>query len=156
MRVESSITLPVDSRRAWELMTDWERQPEWMRDADRVEVLTPHREGSGVRIAVKTSVLGIPMFTEVLETITWEPFQLIVVAHSGFVSGVGIWRFEPDAGRTRVTWTEDLSMPIPLLGRIALAVYRPLMRRLMAGSLESFRRRATSSPRSRPRRRATS
>jgi hypothetical protein len=48
-----------------------------------------------------------------------------------------------------LVWTEELSLPIPLLGELALLVYRPLLRRLMRGGLESLRR-SSSTPRREP------
>jgi hypothetical protein len=47
-------------------------------------------------------------------------------------------------GSTRFTWTEVLSLPIPLLGEFALLVYRPFMRRLMRGSLANLQRLVAS------------
>ena len=44
-----------------------------MLDADRVEVVSAHREGLGVRLAVRTRLLGLPAFTEPMEVIGWEP-----------------------------------------------------------------------------------
>ena len=41
-------------------------------------------------------------------------------------------------GSTRFTWTEELSLPIPILGELALLVYRPFLRRLMRGSLANL------------------
>jgi hypothetical protein len=62
--IRESILLPVPVERAWAFLLEWERQAEWMRDADRVEVESAHREGVGVVIAVKTRVLNVPAFTE--------------------------------------------------------------------------------------------
>ena len=44
-----------------------------MLDADRVEVVSAHREGVGVRLAVRTRILRLPAFTEPMEVIGWEP-----------------------------------------------------------------------------------
>ena len=43
-------------------------------------------------------------------------------------------------GSTTFTWTEELSLPIPILGELALLVYRPFLRRLMRGSLANLQR----------------
>jgi len=140
MRVESSTILPVPVERAWEALLRWEDQPRWMRDADSVRVLTSAREGVGVIIAVKTRVLNIPLFTERLEVVEWSPPHLLVMAHRSLVRGVGTWVLEHDPGGARFTWAEDLSLPVPLLGELALLVYRPFMRYLMRGALEGLRR----------------
>jgi hypothetical protein len=43
-------------------------------------------------------------------------------------------------GSTRFTWSEELSLPIPILGELALLVYRPFLRRLLRASLASLQR----------------
>ena len=64
VKVERRIVLPVGPQEAWTVLTDWERQADWMRDADRVDVLTAHREGPGVLIAVRTRVFNILLVFE--------------------------------------------------------------------------------------------
>ena len=140
MRVEASIDLPVPPGAAWDMLTRWEDQARWMRDADRVDVLTAHREGLGVRVAVRTRVYGVPAFTEVLEVTMWDPPARLEIAHGGFVRGRGTWTFEGDATGTTFTWVEDLSLAVPVLGEVALLVYRPFQRWLMRGALAGLRR----------------
>jgi hypothetical protein len=140
VRVEAETILPAAPDRAWAVLTDWERQPEWMRDAGSVRVLTPAREGVGVRIAVKTRVFRVPLFTEVLEVVEWHPPGRLAVRHMGFVRGIGEWRFDRDGAGTRYRWIEDLSLPVPLIGELALIVYRPFMRRLMRDAVDDLRR----------------
>ena len=135
MRVEASALLPAPVERVWEALLRWEDQPRWIADADAVRVLTPAREGVGVRVAVKTRVLHVPLFTEVLEVVRWEPPTRLDMAHRSFVRGVGTWVLEPDGERTRFTWTEELALPVPVLGEAALLAYRPFMRRLIRRAL---------------------
>jgi hypothetical protein len=139
MRVERSIELPVRREEAWTVLADWERQADWMRDADRVDVVTQHREGLGVRIAVRTRVYGVPVFTEQLEVVGWDPPHRLVIAHRSFVVGTGTWILEPVDVGTRFTWIEDLSLPVPVAGELALAVYRPFMRFLMGKAMTDLR-----------------
>jgi carbon monoxide dehydrogenase subunit G len=140
VRVEAGTVLPVTRDRAWAVLTDWERQPTWMRDAAGVRVLTPIREGVGVRIAVRTRVFHVPLFTEVLEVVVWRPPDRLVVRHAGFVHGLGEWSFVPDGAWTRYRWVEDLSLPVPIVGELALRAYRPFMRSLMRHAVEDLRR----------------
>jgi len=138
MRVEASRDLPATPERVWEQIRRWEDQSRWIRDAVWVRVLTPEREGVGVRVRVLNRVLLVPLFTEQLEVTGWEPSRRIVMAHRSFVGGTGVWSLEATDGSTRFTWTEELSLPIPLLGELALLVYRPFLRRLMRGSLANL------------------
>ena len=140
MRVGASVILPVPQAQAWWVLTRWEEQARWMRDADRVEVRSAHREGDGVRLAVKTRVLNVPLFTEELEVTRWDPPRRLVVSHRSFVRGLGVWALEPADVGTRFTWVEDLSLGVPLLGEIALRIYRPFLQRLMRGALRDLRR----------------
>ena len=121
------------------MLVDWERQADWMRDADRVEVLTSHREGVGVTVDVRTRVFGVPVFTERLEVLDWDPPGRLVIAHRRFIGGTGTWTLEPADGGTRFTWSEDISLPVPVLGELALRVYRPFMRYLMGSAMEGLR-----------------
>jgi hypothetical protein len=141
--VRESVVLPMPVERAWAFLMDWERQAEWMRDADRVDVVSPHREGEGVVVAVKTRVLNVPAFTERLEVVWWQPPICLRLAHRGFVRGTGEWRLTPVARGeergTRFLWEERLALPVPVLGALALAAYKPFMRMLMRGSLTNLR-----------------
>lgn len=144
MNVASEIALAAPIERAWELLVRWEDQARWMKDADSVRLLTAQREGVGTRIGVKTRVLNVPLFTERLEVTIWEPPRRLVIAHRSFVRGVGVWRLQPVEGGTWFSWTEELALPIPVLGELALRVYRPFMRRLMGGALANLQARVAS------------
>ena len=139
MLVLSAIIVPVAPEVLWGTLLRWEVQARWMKDADSVRVLSAHRTGVGVRIAVRTRVLSVPLLTERLEVTGWEPPRRLVLAHRSFVRGVGTWSLEPEGSGTRFTWTEELSLPIPVLGEAALLLYRPFLRRLMRGALANLR-----------------
>lgn len=140
MRLAVEIGLPVSPQEAWDELVAWETQAAWMRDADRVRVESATRAGVGTVIAVKTRVLNVPLFTERLEVVAWEPPHRLVMAHRSFIAGTGAWELEPAGSGSRFRWTEDIALPVPLLGELALAAYRPLMRRLMSGSAAALRR----------------
>jgi uncharacterized protein YndB with AHSA1/START domain len=139
MRVEASIHLRVPPEDAWRALLRWEDQPRWIRDADSVRVLTEHREGLGVRIAVRNRVFNVPMFTEELEVTGWEPPRRLEMTHRSFVHGVGTWELEPDGTGTRFTWVENLSLPMRVVGELALLVYRPFLQYIMRGALRDLR-----------------
>ena len=138
MRVAARTILPISPEDAWRIITAWEDQARWMKDVYAVRVPSDHREGLGVRLAARTRVFGVPLFTDWLEVTLWEPPRRLVVAHQGFVRGVGRWTLDPDPSGTRFTWLEDVSLPVPLLGELALFVYRPFMHRLMRGALANL------------------
>jgi Polyketide cyclase / dehydrase and lipid transport len=140
VQVEASVALLASPDRAWAFALRWEDQPRWIRDAVWVRVVSPEREGVGARIEVRNRVLHVSMFTEQLEVTAWDPPRRLEMTHRGFVRGVGTWWFEPDASGTRFTWTEELSLPVPILGELALWVYRPFMKQLMRSGLANLQR----------------
>jgi len=140
MRVDVSRKLTAAPDRVWSTIERWEEQSRWIRDAVWVRLLTRERTGAGARVEVMNRVLHVPLFTEQLEVVGWDPPRRMVMAHRSFVRGTGTWSLEPVDGSTMFTWTEELSLPIPILGELALLVYRPFLRRLMRGSLANLQR----------------
>jgi uncharacterized protein YndB with AHSA1/START domain len=131
-------TLPASPETVWRVLADWEAQPRWMKDASSVRVLGAGREGAGVRLAVQTRVFHVPLFTEELEVTGWEPVSTIVIEHRSFIRGTGRWELQSAGEGTEFRWSEELSLPIPLLGELALLAYRPFLRHMMRGTLDGL------------------
>lgn len=138
MRIERSIDLPCGSEEAWDVLTDWERQADWMADADAVIVTSPAREGVGVRLAVRTRVLEIPAFTETIEVTVWEPPATLTIDHGPPLRGRGTWSLEPIPDGTRFTWTEEVELATPA-GRLLSAGYAPVLGVLLRRSMRGLR-----------------
>ena len=136
MRVAAGGRLPASPSRAFEALAAWEAQARWMSDAAAVRVLGPRREGVGTRVAVRTRVLGIPLFTDVLEVTRWTSVVGLEVSHNGPARGRGRWRLRPVPEGSEFLWDEDVRLPVPFLGELALLVYRPLLRHTMRRSIE--------------------
>jgi Polyketide cyclase / dehydrase and lipid transport len=140
MRVSARTDLSVPAEEAWRRLLAWEDQITWIVDAVSVRVLTSHRRGAGVIVAVRTRVLGVPLLTDRLEVTVWDPPRRLVMAHRGLVRGVGEWLLQPVGGGSRFTWTEELALPVPILGGLLVLPYRPFMHRLMRRSLSNLER----------------
>lgn len=140
MRVERQVVLPTTPEEAWAVLMDWERQADWMLDADRVVVASSQREGVGVRLKVKTRILGIAAFDEPMEVTGWDPPRRLEIRHGSVVSGLGVWLLERAEGGTRFTWSEDIRLRVPLVGELAAWWYRPVMLMLMGRAQASLRR----------------
>lgn len=139
MRVTREIVLPCAPDEAWAVLMDWERQADWMLDADSVRVVSDQREGVGVRLAVRTRLFGVPAFTEPMEVTGWDPPVELRIRHGGPVSGEGTWRLEPADGGTRFSWTEEIRLALPLIGEPAARIYAPVMHALMGRAMASLR-----------------
>lgn len=112
-----------------------------MPDVAWIRYLSSDRE-LGARLAVRTRVLGVPLVTDEIRVTAWEPPRLLAVRHAGFVEGSGEWRLEDVTAGTRFVWTEDLRMPPPALGELALLVYSPWQKRMLRRSTQNLRRLA--------------
>ena len=139
MHVTREIVLPTTPEEAWTVLVDWERQADWMLDADRVDVVSTQREGVGVRLAVKTRLFGVPAFTEPMEVMVWEPPRRLQIRHGSMVSGAGVWELDEVDGVTRFRWSEDIALRVPMVGKLAARAYRPVMRMLMSRAQRSLR-----------------
>ena len=111
MLVERTIVLPVPIEEAWTALMDWERQADWMLDADSVTVVSDQREGVGVQLAVRTRLFGIAAFTEPMEVVGWDPPRRLDIRHGSLVAGTGAWILDPTAGGTRFAWREGSAWP---------------------------------------------
>ncbi len=114
-----------------------------MLDADRVDVVSAEREGVGVRLAVRTRLLGLPAFTEPMEVIGWEPPRRLVLRHGGLVAGEGTWTLAPEPGGTRFIWIETIRLRVPVVGEAAARLYAPVLRRLMRRAADAAGGRRT-------------
>jgi carbon monoxide dehydrogenase subunit G len=141
MLVEREIVLPCTPEEAWEVLMDWERQADWMLDADSVVVDSEQREGVGTRLAVRTRLFGIPAFTEPMEVVGWEPPSRLQIRHGSLVAGTGTWSLEPvEGGGTLFVWREEIRLAVPVVGEVAARLYAPVMRMLMGRAMEGLRR----------------
>ena len=121
------------------MLTRWERQADWMLDADRVDVRSDQRAGVGVRVDVHTRLFQVPAFTETLEVVAWEPPVRLEIVHGPPVRGRGTWTLEPTLGGTRFTWVEDFELGVPIVGELAAVVYAPVARWLIGRSQRALK-----------------
>lgn len=141
MRVQVSRYVFAPPGVVWDVLVDWERQPQWMVDARDVRVRGGRRRGTGVRIECPTSLLGVTV-RDVMEVTAWEPREVLEVRHVGrLISGTGRFELEPTAVGTRVTWREHVDPPLGRLGEaVAGRLVRPLVARRFRASMDNFKR----------------
>ena len=142
MRVEVATTIFTPPELVWEVLTDWERQPEWMPDALEVRVVSEQREGEGVRLECPTRAVGVTILDELVVT-AWRPPEYLEVEHLGrVITGTAAFELETTDLGTRVRWWEDVEPPLGVAGRaVARTVVAPWLRALFRRSLRLLRAR---------------
>ena len=140
MRLELTQHIQAPPAVVWEVLTTWERQPEWMLDAKAVHVLTPERTGEGVTIRCPTNLLGITV-QDVMRVTAWEQERLLEVTHLGrIITGSGAFELQPDGeDATVLTWWEEVDPPLGALGEWgASTLVLPILRRIFTRSLNNL------------------
>jgi len=149
--IEVSVLINAPVVRVWAELADFASHPQWMDDAATVRFLTDRTTGLGTRIEVATRV-GPLRATDVMEVVTWEDEQTIVVEHVGAVKGYGRFDVGPSGDSTEMRWVEDLRFPWWMGGPVGLAVARPILGRIWRGSVTRLKERVElSGPGSPPR-----
>ena len=144
-RPEINLTIEIAAPRSavWAYASDIARQPEWMHEMKRVEMLTPPPVQPGSRGRATVRIFGISTTDDVVIT-QFDPPSTFAIRHEGKFVGEGILRFtDIDAARTRIDWMEYLRPPLfaniggfvqrPILGAIFRSDLRHLKRILEAG-----------------------
>jgi carbon monoxide dehydrogenase subunit G len=140
MRLELEQRVAADPQTVWDVLTDWERQPEWMLDAKEVHVLTPERAGEGVTLRCPTNLMGITV-QDVMRVTRYEEPRVLEVTHLGrIITGSGAFELEPDGdGGTRLTWWEEVDPPLGAFGEWGATTFvLPVLRRIFGRSLANL------------------
>jgi len=129
--------LPGPVALVWRLITDWEAQGEWMREASDFAVVTEAREGVGVEAEATVRLAGISTRDRVRVDV-WEPERALGIVHLGWVSGRGDLHLEPVETGTRLHWREELHAPLGMAGVLGLRLFRPLLVRTFRRDLREL------------------
>jgi uncharacterized protein YndB with AHSA1/START domain len=125
------IDVDAPPERVWRLITDWERQGDWMLatdvrtvedDAQRLHGRLRARTGLRLPGRRRLGVLDTMVITK------WDPPRLVEVQHTGrFVRGPGTFEVSPRPGGCTVVCTETWYLPYGYLGVAGWAAVRPLV-----------------------------
>lgn len=139
VEVVTRVTVARPRPQVWEVLADVQRQPEWMRDALSIEMLTDGPMDVGSRMKVPTQI-GPFRTTDIMEVTAYAPPERWTVVHRGMVTGEGTFTLaETDEGAaTDVEWRERLAAPLGALGRLGMTLVRPLLRRTFQEDLDRF------------------
>ena len=128
--IDTTVDLDAPPSVVWRLLTDWERQSDWMLEATDFEVLSDHREGVGVVAAATVRIGGISTRDRIRVDV-WEPGRHLGIQHLGWVGGRGDVRLtDLGDGRTRIDWREELVPPLGIAGWVGMKLFAPLMARV--------------------------
>ena len=142
--LEMDATVPAPPKVVWELVTDWERQGDWMLEASDFVVTSAHREGVGVEAEATISIGGVKT-RDRIRVVGWEPTHRLAIEHLGWVSGYGEIYLTPSGpGRSHVFWREELHPPLGILGAVGLLLFKPLMRRIFERDVRVLQRLAAA------------
>lgn len=103
-----SVDIDASVERTWSVVTDWQRQGEWM-PMTEVRVSADSPMGIGAKISARSGV-GVASFVDPMVVDVWSPPHRCEVVHLGkVVTGRGVFTVEslPD-NRSRFTWQEEL------------------------------------------------
>ncbi len=139
--VDVLVDAPVEA--VWAAVTDWERQSDWMLGTT-VRGTTHRGVGLGGGIEAWTG-LGRGNrrgFVDTMVITEWDPPHRCAVLHTGnVVKGTGLFEvFALPGGRSRFVWSEELELPLGVLGRIGWPVVRPAMAAGVRSSLNKLAR----------------
>ena len=138
MGCEVEVKAPIEL--VFERLTDWPSQGEWMLGT-HIEMLSPP-SSSKSRIGEKFRAftgLGPLGFWDYMTVTRWEPPYKVDVVHTGkVVRGLGFMHLtaqHPDI--TKFEWSEEIELPLGVLGRLGWPLVRPFF---LAGIRHSLRK----------------
>lgn len=106
--VEASVDIDAPAAVTWGLVTDWERQGEWM-PMTAVAVAADSPVGVGAKLSARSGV-GLASFVDDMVVDVWDPPHRCEVVHLGkVVTGRGVFLVSDlPGGRSRFVWREEL------------------------------------------------
>ena len=136
--INLTITIAVPRDKVWAYASDIARQPEWMHEMKRVEMLTPPPVQPGSRGRATVRIFGISTTDDVVIT-QFDPPSTFAIRHEGRFVGEGLLQFtEIDGTSTRIDWMEYLRPP--LFANIGGFVQRPILGGIFRSDLGHLKR----------------
>lgn len=140
--VRADVDLPgISPDSAFAAMVDLAAQERWM-IATR---LYPVESGApvplvGSRVAAFTGVGGLGLLDTMTVTAYEPPRRWVVAKDGALLRGVGTMAVQPIAGGCRASWTNELTLPYGMLGRLMFLVAGPIARAALRACLRRLAR----------------
>lgn len=135
-RVAASLEVAAPVEDVFAAMIDLPSQDRWIL-ATTLFGLESHAEVPevGSQIAALTGLGGFGVLDTMTVTV-FDPPHRWETSHTGHaIKGIGIFTVEPVPGGSRVTWAEELDLPLGVLGRLGFVAVRPVVRWALKASL---------------------
>lgn len=145
-RIRVAVEIDAPPAVVWAVVEPVERHVDWMADAESITFRGDQTRGVGTRFVCRTKIGPISLDDE-MEITEWVPERRMGVRHDGVVTGTGVFELEPiDLDRrTRFTWTEELTFPWYLGGRLGeLAGGHAVLKLIWKRNLRALDRLVTS------------
>lgn len=137
--VAVSVDVAASVELAFAAMVDLASQDRWMLGTKLFplegDVPVP---GVGSRMAALTGIGGIGVLDTMMVTVFDPPHRWETTHTGNAFKGVGIFLVEPHGAGSRITWKEQIELPLGILGRLGWPVAKPLVRWGLAKSLQSL------------------
>ena len=135
--IRMSIVINAPIARVWEIAADVQRQPEWMHEMKRVEMITPGPIKVGSRGRATVRIFGISTTDDVVIA-RLEPPHAFGIRHEGKFTGEGLLEFSAASEQqTLIRWMEYLRPP--LFPMLAGFLQRPILRRIFQSDLRHLK-----------------
>ncbi|EHR49229.1 Polyketide cyclase / dehydrase and lipid transport [Saccharomonospora marina XMU15] len=140
----ASVEVAAPAGTTWLALTDWNQQGRWMLGTE-VRVVSGNGRSVGSRIEAFTAVAGIGVKDQ-MEITSWEPPVRCTMRHLGsVVRGTGAFHVQAKGPQRSVfIWSEHLTPPFGILGRLGWPVVRPVFALGLRHSMRNFARFAES------------
>ena len=123
----------------WFALADVADHVRWMEDAVSITFTSGQRSGEGTTFDCVTRI-GPIRLTDRMAITEWEPPHAMGVRHVGAVTGTGVFTVAPRGRNASLfTWTEQLTFPWWLGGRLGSIVGRPVLERIWKRNLANLR-----------------
>lgn len=138
--VAVSVDVAASVELAFSAMVDLASQDRWMLGTTLFpldgDVAVPH---AGSRMAALTGIGGVGVLDTMVVTV-FDPPRRWETTHTGNAfKGVGIFLVDPiPGGGARITWREEIELPLGVLGRLGWPLAKPLVRWGLATSLRKL------------------
>lgn len=138
--VAVSVDVSASVEVAFSAMVDLASQDRWMLGTKLFplegDVPVP---GVGSRMAALTGIGGIGVLDTMVVTVFDPPYRWETTHTGNAFKGVGIFLVEARGhSGARITWKEEIELPLGILGRLGWPVVKPLVKWGLAKSLHSL------------------